>query len=104
MSSSTSENVTFASQQEPIIPHAVPSGPWEKVGIDLFQDNSHDYPLLEDYFSNLPLVMKLSNQTVSYVLSLLKAIFPEHGIQAYVFTDVGRQLTSAEFQEFTRCY
>ena len=86
------------------MPHDVPSGPWEKVSIDLFQHKSHDYLLVAHYFSNFPLVRKLNTQTAAHVMSLLKTIFSEHGIPTYVFTDLGGQFTSAEFQEFARCY
>ena len=37
-------------------------------------------------------------------MSLLKTIFSEHSIPAYVFTDQGRQFTLAKFQEFARYY
>ena len=57
-------------------------------------------PLVEHSHSNFPLVRKLNNQTAAHVLNLLS----EHDIPAYLFTDHGSQFTSAEFQEFARCY
>ena len=91
-------------QQESLIPHDVPKSPWEKVDINLFQHRSLDYLLVTDYFNNFSLVRKCSNQTAAHVVSLLKAIFSEHAIPVCVFTEKGKQLKSAEFQEFVGCY
>ena len=44
------------------------------------------------------------NQTAAYAVILLKTIFSEHGIPAFVFTDQERHFTSAEFLEFAICY
>ena len=82
----------------------LPSGPWDKVGIDLFQHKSHDYLLVADYISNFLLFGKLNNQTAAHVMSLLKTIFLEDGIPAYMFTDKERHFTSAVVQGFTKCY
>ena len=107
---STSGNVTFASQQDPTRrrnphPHMMfllVHG--RKLTLPFFQHKSNDYFLVPDYFSNFPLVRKLSNQTASHIVGLLKTIFSEHGIPAYVFTDQERQFVSAKFQEFAGCH
>lgn len=84
--------------------HDVPSGPWEKVGIDLFEYKSRDYLLVADYYSNFPLVRMLTSKRADHIISLLKIMFSEHGIPAQVFTDQGTQFTSAEFKHFAQCY
>ena len=98
------QSIGHSQQKEPLIPHDVLSGSWEKVGIDLVQHKSHDYLLVADFLSNVPLVRKLDNQTTAHVVSLLKTNFPDHGIPAYMFTDQGRQFMSAESQEFAIYY
>ena len=40
----------------------------------------------------------------THVINNLKTMFSEHGIPAHVFMDQGRQITSAEFSEFAKCY
>ena len=102
MSSSTSENVTFASQQHPtsrrnplshmmfLVVHG------RKLVLTIFQHKSHDNLLVTDQFSNFTLVRKCNNQTAAHVVSLLKTIFSEHGILVCMFTDQERQLTSVE--------
>ena len=76
----------------------------QSLHFSFFQHTFPDYLLVEDYFSNFPLVRKLTSQTATYVESLLKIIFSEHSIPVYLFTGQERQFTSAEFQEFARCY
>ena len=78
-------------QKEPLIPHDIWSGPWEKVGIDIFQHRSLDYLLVADYFSNFPLVRLLNNQRAPHMENILKMMFFNHGILAQVFTEQGRQ-------------
>ena len=78
-----------AQQKEPLIPHDVPSMPWIKLGIDIFEHRSHHYLLVADYFSKFPIVRKLSNHTSGHVIGLLKTIFAEYGIPAVVYTDQG---------------
>ena len=49
-------------QKEPVMPHDVPTDPWEKAGICIFKHKHHNYLLVADYVSKFPLVRKLSNQ------------------------------------------
>ena len=93
-----------AQQKEPLTPHDVPSMPWVKLGIDLFEHRSHHYLLVADYFSKFPIVKKLSNQTSGHVIGLLKTIFAEYGIPTIVYTDQGTQFASEEFRAFAVQY
>ena len=93
-----------AQQKEPLIPHDVPSMPWVKLGIDIFEHRSHHYLLVADYFSKFPIVRQLSNQTSGHVIDLLKTIFAEYGIPAVVYTDQGTQVTSEELRALTVPY
>ena len=93
-----------AQQKEPLIPHDIPSMPWVKLGVDIFEHHSHYYLLVADYFSIFPIVKKLSNQTSGHVINLLKTIFAEYGIPAVVYTDQGTQFGSEEFRAFAVQY
>ena len=84
-------------QKEPLIPHDILSGPWEQVGIDIFQYGSHDCLLVADYFSNFPLVSIFNKQMVAHMVDILRTVSTNHGILAGAFTDQGRKFTSAEF-------
>ena len=87
-----------AQQKETLMPHNVPSIPWVKLGIDIFEHRSHHYLLVADYFNKFPIVKKLSNQTLGHVIVLLKKIFAEYGIPTIVHTDQGTQFVSEEFR------
>ena len=93
-----------AQQKEPLVPHDVPSLPWFKLGVDIFEHRSHHYLLVADYFSKFPVVKKLTNQTAGHVISLLKTIFSEYGVPATVYTDQGTQFVSQEFKQFALQY
>ena len=86
-------------QKDPVNPHDVLSGPWEKAGINIFQYGSCKYLLVEDYFSNFPLIRVLNNPMATHTINILKTMFSEHGVPAHVFMDQGRQ-----FWEFPKCY
>ena len=49
--------------KEPMICHEVPSRPWEKVAIDLFQLEHKDYIVTVDYYSNFFEVDQLSTKS-----------------------------------------
>lgn len=91
-------------QKEPLLSRDVPSLPWFKVAVDIFEYRSHHYLLVADYFSKFPVLKKLTNLTASHVISLLKTIFAKHGIPVTAFTDQGTQFMSEEFNEFARQY
>ena len=82
----------------------VPSLPWFKLGVDIFEHRSHHYLLVADYFSKFPVVKKLTNQTAGHVTSLLQTIFSEYGVPATVYTDQGTQFVSHEFKQFALQY
>ena len=87
-----------AQQKEQQVPHDVPSLPWFKLGVEMFEYHSHYYLLVANYFSKFPFVKKLTDQMAGPRISLLKMIFSEHGIPATVYTDMGTQFVSQEFK------
>ena len=93
-----------AQQKEPLVPHDVPSLPWFKIGVDIFEHRPHHYLLVSDYFSKFPVVKKLTNQTAGHVISLLKTIYSEYGVPATLYTDQGSQFVSQEFKQFALQY
>ena len=38
--------------REPLVPHEIPSRPWQKVGTDLFLFNGRQYLFTVDYYSS----------------------------------------------------
>ena len=49
-----------AQPREPLIPLTPTTHPWERIGIDLFTQDSTDYMIVVDYYSNFPHVIKLN--------------------------------------------
>lgn len=87
-----------------MICHEVPSRPWEKVAIDLFQLEHKDYIVTVDYYSNFFEVDQLSTKTAKKVIDKVKAYFARHGIPDQVISDNGQPFASREFEEFARAY
>ena len=88
-----------AQQKEPLVPHHVPSLPWSKLGVDIFEHRYYHYLLVADYFSKFPVVKELTNQTVGHVIRLLKTTFSEYGVPATVYTDQGTQHSSPRYPQ-----
>ena len=51
-----------AQQKEQQVPHDVPSLPWFKLGVEMFEYHSHYHLLVANYFSKFPFVKKLTDQ------------------------------------------
>lgn len=105
MSCSTCQTYRNCNQKEPLIPHAIPDGPWQKVAVDLFQFKGKEYVACTDYLSKYFEVSELRGASTSVeVINILKSFFARHGIPLQVYTDNGPQLSSLEFAEFARAW
>jgi hypothetical protein len=89
---------------EPLLPHPVPSGPWEKVGVDLCNSGRKNYLIIVDYFSNFPEVYEVHQQTSSAIIRVMKECFARAGIPYEVFSDNGPCFDSAEFRQFANLW
>ena len=89
-----------AQPQEPLMPHEIPSRPWQKVGSDLFLFDHRFYLITVDYYSSFFEVDKLDTTDSRTVIEKLKMQFSRHGIPEIVISDNGPQYASAEFAKF----
>ena len=64
-------------QKEPMIPHEIPTKPWQKVGSDLFKFKNNDYIVVVDYFSNFPEIALLRSTTNSSIINHMKSVSPD---------------------------
>ena len=87
-------------QVEQLNPHPVPDGPWQKVGVDLFELDRKHYLIMADYYSGYPEVAPLPSLTSTAVMNVMKAVFGRHGVPFEVFSDNGAQFSAEEFQRF----
>jgi len=67
-------------QKEPLLSTSLPSHPWEKLAMDLFNLKGKSYILLVDYHSRFVEVQELKSTTTSSVISFLKPILARYGI------------------------
>ena len=78
-------------RKEPLMPSALPTYPWQKVGTDLFVLKQANYLVVVNYFSRYPEVIKLTSTTSQSVIVALKSTFARHGIPEIVVSDNGPQ-------------
>ena len=86
--------------QEPLMPHEIPTRPWQKVGTDLMHFDGRQYLITVDYFSSFFEVDKLETTDSRTVVEKLKMQFSRHGIPEIVVSDNGPQYNSCEFKKF----
>ena len=88
--------------REPLMPHKIPSRPWQKVGTDLLQFDGRQYLITVDYYSSFFEVDKLETTDSRSVINKLKMQFSRHGIPEIVISDNGPQYDSADFAKFAK--
>ena len=87
-------------QRETLLPHKVPQGPWEKLGIDFFEFQSTTYLLIADYYSRFPVIRRVCSTTTGTTSEILKQVFSEYGVPKTVMSDNGPPFSSKEFAAF----
>ena len=89
-------------QKEPLISHAIPERPWEKVGSDLFEYEGGDFLVTVDYFSNFFELDQLRSKSSDEVIGKLKSHFARYGVPDQFISDNGPPYNSEAFREFAR--
>jgi len=95
---------TLPAQREPLLSTTLPSYPWEKLAMDLFDLKGKTYILLVDYYSRFVEIQHLQSTTTSSVISFLKPMFARYGVPVTLISDNGPQFTSAEMRQFAETY
>ena len=91
-------------EKEPLLPHPIPSRPWQIIGTDLFWWDNTNYLLVVDYYSNFPEICRLPNTQSSTVIQHTKSVFARYGIPEVVISDNGPQYASQEYEEFANTW
>ncbi|XP_047484153.1 uncharacterized protein K02A2.6-like [Penaeus chinensis] len=87
--------------KETLIPHELPTRPWQYVGTDLFHYGGNDFLIIAEYYSKFPVIRKMPMHVTSQaVIKGLKNLFSEYGVPEKVYSDNGRQYSSEEFATF----
>ena len=88
---------------ETLRPHEVPAGPWIKIGMDFFQDDSgQKFLTVADYFSKFPFIFPVTSTHHQKTLRYLWDLFSTEGVPAVVMTDNGPPFNGEEFRHFVR--
>ena len=90
--------------KEPMICHELPSRPWEKIAVDLFDLNGAEFMVTVDYYSSFFEVDRMTCKTADEVVKKLKAHLARHGIPDQLVSDNGQPFSSAKFQQFADTY
>ena len=82
-------------------PHEVPSGPWEKLGVDFFQDHlGKKHLIVADYFSKFPYMFPVASSHHFKTINHLREFFTAEGIPAIVMSDNRPPFNGEEFGQF----
>ena len=88
---------------ETLHPHEVPAGPWIKIGMDFFQDDSgQKFLIVADYFSKFPFIFPVTSTHHQKTLRYLRDLFSTKGVPSVVMTNNGPPFNGEEFKCFTR--
>ena len=88
---------------ETLHPHAVPIGPWIKLGMDFFQDDSgNKFLIIADYLSKFPFIFPVTLTHHQKTLRYLRDLFLTEGVPAVVMTNNGPPFNGEEFKCFAR--
>lgn len=76
-----------ANQKETLVPHPIPSRPWQNLSSDFFEYNNQNYLLFVDSYSNWIEVFNTQNKNIETVIYYCKDIFPRFGTPDILYSD-----------------
>ena len=87
-----------------MLPHDIPTKPWEICATDLFELDKETYIIIADYFSKFFEVKEISSSSSKTVINILKENFSRYGIPVILKSDNGPAYSSCEFRDFAYSY
>ena len=88
-----------AGQREPLQPHEIPDGPWQKLGMDFFDLKGKCYILICDYFSKFPFMFSCKTSWGSLKDRLID-LFSNKGFPKEIISDNSSPFNSQEFADY----
>ena len=85
--------------REPLQPHEIPDGPWQKLGMDFFDLKGKCYILICDYFSKFPFMFSCKTSWGSLKDCLID-LFSNEGFPKEIISDNGSPFNSQEFADY----
>ncbi|XP_023244041.1 uncharacterized protein K02A2.6-like [Centruroides sculpturatus] len=89
-----------AQTKEPLIPHRIPTYPWQEATADIFYLASSPYLLIVDRYSAYPEIYKMPSTDASKVIPKFKETFSRFGSPEILMTDNGPPFSSVAFNHF----
>ena len=86
----------------PIMQPDMPTGPWEKIGTDIFEYDNEKHLMIVDFFSRYFVLKKLPDIKAQTVSSKFTEALIEFGMPTTIMADFGTQYTSEEFKKKCR--
>ena len=81
--------------------HEVPSGPWEKLGVDFFSDHlGKKHLIVADYFSKFPYMFPVASSHHFKTINHLRELFTAEGVPTIVISDNRPPFNGEEFRQF----
>lgn len=88
-----------SNQKEPMMAHETPSLPFQRIGMDLFEIEKHNFAVLGDYYSRYIEIIPMRGKATSEIVNKIKPIFATHGLPRTIVAD-NMPFTSHEFKKF----
>ena len=99
----TCQQYRTSQMRETLLPHEVPTRPWQTLGTDLFEFEGDNYLIIVDYYSKFPFIEKMPvHCTAKAVVEATKKLFSEQGIPQEVVSDNGPQFSSSLYATLRR--
>lgn len=92
-----------ANTKEPMLSHAVPELPYQKIAMDILQFGAKNFLVISDYYSRYIDLIMLANKTAPEIIRKLKNNFANHGLPREIVAD-NMPFNSFEFKKFSHEY
>ena len=98
--------ITNQSRQtkQPLITRPLPDYPWQRVAVDLFEQNGRHFMVQVDMYSRFLEIAYLPTTSSTAVIAKIKNSFARFGVAQEVLSDNGPQFSSAEFRTFAESW
>ena len=99
-SCATGQEMLPTKPSNPLIPHKIPTIAWYTLSADVFYLDKLIYLCVVDYYSKLPVVHELKDNSADALIHAFENIFCEYGRCPEIISDVGSNFVSEHFQRF----
>ena len=85
--------------REPMMPHNIPDGRWQKIAKDIMTYHGHDFLVVVYYYSKYPEFPQLPDKTANTIITHKKSICERHGMPEEIVSG-NMPFGSREFKDF----